>query len=423
MGPRGSDRRRRSANVRSVKTARNRRIYLAISIGGNLAFEIASVAIAWHVFTLHHRPLDLGLVGLTLFVPSFVFALPAGVVADRRNRLRLATFCGIVEAAAVFGLVAAVVAHVTALPAYLGILALIGTTRAFDTPAIRSILPSIIEAGEYVKTQAAFASLREFVRIGGPALGGVLVAFSVPLALATAGTLIFFSALGFGALRMTHAARPTAPPTISDAFGGLRFIASRPIVASAISLDLFAVLFGGATALLPAFADGIFHVGAQGLGAMRAAPAVGAALVAATIARRPIERRVGPTLLATVAIFGLATIAFAFARDFVLALLLLAIVGGSDMVSVVIRSGLVQLATPDGMRGRVNAVENVFIGASNELGEFESGTLAAFVGVVPAVAIGGIGTLAIIALWCAFVPALRNADRFLEVTQAEAGAG
>jgi len=406
-----------------VKTARNRRTYLAISLGGNLAFEIASVAIAWHVFTLHHRPLDLGLVGLALFLPSFVFALPAGVVADRRNRLRLATLCGIIEALAIFGLVAAVVAHVTALPVYLGILALVGTTRAFDTPAIRSILPSIVEPEEYVKTQAAFAGLREFVRIGGPALGGVLVAFSVPLALAVAGTLIFVCALGFGALRMTRAPRPTTPPTLADAFGGLRFIASRPIVASAISLDLFAVLFGGATALLPAFADGIFHVGAQGLGAMRAAPAVGAALVAAAIARRPIERRVGPTLLATVTIFGLATIAFAFARDFVLALVLLAIVGGSDMVSVVIRSGLVQLATPDAMRGRVNAVEAVFIGASNELGEFESGTLAAFVGVVPAVAIGGIGTLAVIALWCAFVPALRNADRFIEVTQAEAGAG
>ena len=409
-------------NRTTVKTARNRRFYLAISVGGNLAFEIQSVAIAWHVYALGHRPLDLGLVGLALFLPAFLFALPAGVFADRHDRLRIATVCGIVEATAIFGIVAAVVAGVTALPAYLAILFTIGTARAFDTPAVRSILPSLVEPADYVGTQAAFASVREFVRIGGPALGGLLVALSVPIALAVAGTLVLASALAFGALVVVRAPDRGAPPTWRDAFAGLRFIASRPIVAGAISLDLFAVLFGGATALLPAFASDVFHVGAQGLGAMRAAPAVGAAIVAAIIARRPLRRRVGATLLATVAVFGLATIAFACSRDYAISLALLAVVGGSDMVSVVIRSALVQLATPDAMRGRVNAVENVFIGASNELGEFESGTLAAFVGVVPSVAIGGFGTLAVIALWAAFVPALRRADRFEGALEASAGA-
>ncbi|MBD5656070.1 MAG: MFS transporter, partial [Candidatus Eremiobacteraeota bacterium] len=210
--------------------------------------------------------------------------------------------------------------------------------------------------------------------------------------------------------RVTHA----EPPQWRDAFEGLRFIASRPVIAGAISLDLFAVLFGGATALLPAFADTIFHVGPTGLGAMRSAPALGAAVVAAAIARRPLERHVGRTLLIAVAGFGLATIGFGIATNFVLSLALLVVVGGTDMVSVVIRSGLVQLATPNAMRGRVNAVENVFIGASNELGEFESGTLAGLIGVVPAVVAGGVGTLAVIALWGVFFPALRRADRIVE---------
>ena len=198
---------------------------------------------------------------------------------------------------------------------------------------------------------------------------------------------------------------PLEPPTLGDALAGLRFLHSRPVVAGAISLDLFAVLFGGATALLPAFADGIFHLGPTGLGILRSAPAAGAAAVAAYLARRAPERHVGTVLLASVAGFGLATIAFGISRNILLSLAMLAVVGGTDMVSVVIRNGLVQLGTPDAMRGRVNAVENVFIGASNELGAFESGTLAAFVGVVPSVVIGGLGTLVVIGLWSALFPA------------------
>lgn len=392
--------------------SRNRIAYLTISLALNLSSEIGGVAIAWHVYTLAHRPLDLGLVGLALFLPSFLFVLPAGIFADRHDRLRIATICAIVETAALGGLITIVIAHVTALPAYLAMLLVIGSARAFDAPAIRSILPALVSPDEYVRVAATYASLREFVRIGGPALGGLLVAVSVPLALASAAVMVSIAALTYPFVKLARAPRPLAPPTWHDAFGGLRFIRSQPIIAAAISLDLFAVLLGGATALLPAFASDIFHLGAQGLGALRAAPALGAAVVAAVIARRPLERHIGKTLLATVAVFGATTIAFAISRDFVLSLGLLAIVGGSDMVSVVIRSGLVQLATPDAMRGRVNAVENVFIGASNELGEFESGTLAAFVGVVPAVVIGGIGTLAVIAIWGACVPALRRADRF-----------
>jgi MFS family permease len=247
--------------------------------------------------------------------------------------------------------------------------------------------------------------------IVGPALGGVLVAVSTPIALAVAAT----GALASGALlRMLSIDRDVKrePPRLRDALGGLQFIRSRPVVLGAISLDLFAVLFGGATALLPAFADDVFHVGAQGLGALRSAPAVGAAVVAALIARWPLDRRIGPTLLVAVTLFGLATIAFGLSTNFIFSLAMLATAGGADMISVVIRNGLVQLGTPDAMRGRVNAVENVFIGASNELGEFESGTLASLIGIVGSVVAGGIGTIAVIALWALFFPSLRSADRF-----------
>ncbi len=401
-----------------MRSVRNRTLYIAGSACGNTAFQIQSVAIAWHVFMLAHRPLDLGLVGLALFLPSFVCALPAGVFADRHDRRRIVTAFGLVEAAATLALVAAIIAHVTAVPIYLAILLFIGTARAFDAPATRSLLPALVAPDDYVRTQAAFSSASALVRIGGPALGGLLVAVSTALALAVAATLLVAYAFLFGAVTMSPSLRSAAPPTWRDAFEGVRFVASRPVIAGALALDLFAVLFGGATALLPAFADGIFHVGSQGLGALRAAPAVGAALVAALLARRSLDRRVGSVLLATVAGFGLATIAFGLSRNFTLSLVLLAIIGATDMVSVVIRSGLVQLATPDAMRGRVNAVENIFIGASNELGEFESGTLAAFVGVVPAIVIGGVGTLAISALFWSLFPALRKADRFVEAAAA-----
>jgi len=392
--------------------ARNRPLFFAGMLSGNLSYQVQSVAVGWHVFLLEHKPFDLGLVGLALFLPTFAFALPAGVVSDRIDRRVVVMITGLCEAAAIAGFAAAVFLHVTTLAVYLAILFVVGSAQAFGTPATRSLLPTIVPASEYLRMQATFASLRQLAVIGGPALGGLLVAISTEVALGAAVTGTIASSLLLRLLRIERAL-DRQPPTLRDAFEGLRFIFSRKVVLAAISLDLFAVLFGGATALLPAFADGIFHVGPQGLGALRSAPAVGAALVAAFIARRPRQRRVGPTLLVTVTGFGLATIAFGLSQTFVLSLAMLALVGATDMVSVVIRNGLVQLSTPDAMRGRVNAVENVFIGASNEFGEFESGTLAALVGVVPSVVIGGIGTIVVIAAWAMLFPALRRADRFV----------
>ena len=379
-------------------------------LGDSIAYQIGSVAIAWHVYSLAHRPFDLGLVGLALFAPIFMLALPAGVFADRHDRRRIASVTALIEAACVSAFVVAVLRHVTSLGVYLAILTVIGAARGFGTPAVRALLPNIVAPQDYLRAQATYSSLRQITIIGGPAAGGALVALSTAFALGVSAAGLVVSAVLLGALHIERVVHEE-PPRLRDAFEGLHFIFSRPVVAGAISLDLFAVLFGGATALLPVFADDIFGLGPAGLGALRSAPAVGAAIVAAAIARWPIERHVGRTLLLAVAGFGVGTIAFGLSRNFALSLALLAFVGGCDMVSVVIRSGLVQLATPDPMRGRVNAVENVFIGASNELGEFESGTLAGLIGAVPAVVLGGVGTLAIIAFWSAAFPALRRADR------------
>ena len=396
-----------------MNPARNRLLFFIGMLSGDIAYQIQSVAVAWHVFTLHHRPFDLGLVGLALFLPTFAFALPAGVFADRHDRRTIVVGSAVLEAVCVAAFIAAVVAHVTALGIYLAVLTVIGVARAFGTPAERSLLPAIVPPDGYMRAQSTYAALREIAVIGGPAVGGALVAFATSLALGVSIVALVVFGIAIAALRLARVASDGPPPTWRDAFEGLHFVRGNPIVAGAISLDLFAVLFGGATALLPAFADGVFHAGAPGLGALRSAPAVGAALVAAWLARRPLRRHVGPTLLIAVAAFGVATIAFGLSRSFVLSLAMLAIAGGTDMVSVVIRSSLVQLSTPDAMRGRVNAVENVFIGASNQLGAFESGSLAALVGVVPSVVIGGAGTLAIIVLWATLFPALRRADRIV----------
>jgi MFS family permease len=386
-------------------------------LAGDLAYQIQSVAIAWHVFTLEHRAFDLGLVGLALFLPTFVLVLPAGVFSDRHDRRRIVAATACLEAVCVLAFVVAVREHVTALAPYLAVLAVIGSARAFGVPAERALLPNIVSQEAYQRVQAAYSSVRQLTVIGGPAVGGLLVALSTAIALEVSAVALIASAFTLGALQIVRVRREELPLSWREAFEGLRFVRSQPVLAGAISLDLFAVLFGGATALLPAFADGIFHAGPQGLGALRSAPAVGAALVAAWVTRRPLERHVGATLLIAVAGFGLATIGFGLSRSFVVSLILLAIAGGTDMVSVIIRNGLVQLNTPDVMRGRVNAVEAVFIGASNELGAFESGSLAAVVGLVPSVVLGGAATLVVIALWAGLFPPLRDADR-IDASQA-----
>jgi hypothetical protein len=291
----------------------------------------------------------------------------------------------------------------------LAAVALIGVAHSIGDPAERALLVGIVHSERFVRAQALTTSVRAVVTIAGPALGGVLIAVGLPLAFLAAAACYGLAALAFSVLSPRATPDGTLEP--GAAIEGIRFIFRQPVILGAISLDLFAVLFGGATALLPVYATQILHVGPVGFGALRSAPAVGAALVAAYLARRPIERRVGPLLMWCVAGFGVATIVFAVSRNFVLSLVALAATGGFDVVSVVIRNTLVQLDTPNAMRGRVSAIENIFIGASNQLGAFESGVLASLIGTVASVAIGGVGTLAVIALWAILFPALRSYDR------------
>jgi MFS family permease len=392
--------------------------YFIAFLSADVGYQVQSIAFAWHIFTLHHRPFDLGLVGLTLFLPAVLLVLVTGLFADRHDRKTIVVCSAVAEMLATLVFLALVIVHADRLWTYLATLLAIGIARAFAAPAERGLLIALVPASDYMRVAAAYSAVRGVVSISGPALGGALVALGTPTALSTSVALIAASIGGLAALRMP-ARRPAiadAPPTLHDALGGLRFIRAQPVILAAISLDLFAVLFGGATALLPAYADTILRAGPLGLGILRSAPAAGAALTAAYLARRPLRTNVGRTLLVAVAVFGVGTIVFGLSRSMGVSLAALAIVGAADMVSVVVRTGLVALGTPDAMRVRVLAVENVFIGASNELGEFESGTLAACIGIVPATVAGGVATLAVVGACIVVFPMLRRFDRFASMS-------
>jgi len=375
-----------------------------------MAFSIEDVAVSWQIFALRHNPLDLGLVGLVLFLPQLLLALPAGVLADRVDRRSICVVSTLAEAAGLLIFVALVIAHVQSLGIYLTAVAIIGIAHSIGIPAQRSLLANIVRSHHFVQAQAFSSSAGQLIVIAGPALGGALIAIGTQLAFGAAAIFYAIAAIAFAFLPTREVPVSEEPP-LEAALEGVRFIFARKTILGAISLDLFAVLFGGAVALLPAFATEILHVSSAGFGIMRAAPAFGAMLVAAYISRHPIHRNAGRLLFLCVAAFGVFTIVFGLSRNFWLSIFALACVGGFDMVSVVIRSALVQLNTPDAMRGRVGAVENIFIGASNELGAFESGGLAALIGVVPSVVAGGVATIAVIALWTVVFPSLRHFDR------------
>jgi MFS family permease len=364
------------------------------------------------VYAIHHRAFDLGLVGLAMFSPALLLVFVTGHAVDRYDRKAIIICAAIVEAACSLILAGFALGHVRDLVLTLAVVAVLGTARAFGNPAERTILVNIVGKAAYVKAQARYSSMREIVVIAGPAAGGALLAVSDATAFIVAAVLIFAALAGFALVRVPATQRPAGTEfDKKSALDGLRFIISRPIVLGAITLDLFAVLFGGASALLPVYAVQILHVGAFGFGMLRSAGGIGASAMAVVLSHRPPHRRVGRTLLTTVAGFGIATLVFAFSRNVWLSIAALATAGAFDMVSVVIRNGLVQLNTPDAMRGRVNAVESVFIGASNDLGAFESGTLAQFLGPVAAVAIGGVATLLVVAGAAVGFPALRASDR------------
>ncbi len=378
---------------------------------GNVGVQIAFLAISWHIFILTHQPFDLGLIGFTMFLPALIFAIPSGMIADRFDRRLVVTIGRAVEVACAAALLLLVTAGVTAVPLYLAIVAVLGCERALGQPSEKSYLRNIVDAERYLNAQATYASGREITTIVGPALGGMLIAISTSAAFAASIVLAIISAVAFAMLRVRHQLRAPEPQTWATALAGLAFIRSRPVILGAITLDLLAVLFGGATALMPVYAATILHIGPAGLGYLRSAPAIGAAAVAAIISRRPPRERVGKLSFLSAAGFGAATIVFGLSTNLVLSLAALVVLGAFDVVGGVLRNGFVQLNTPDAMRGRVTAVQSVFTTTSNELGAFESGSVAALIGTVPSVAGGGIATLLVTALCARVFPQLWHADR------------
>jgi MFS family permease len=389
------------------------RRYLTARFIASIATQVQTVAVGWQVFRATGDPFDLGLVALSQFLPFVLLILPAGHVADRydRRRIQLVTYVLLaVCAAALLGL--ALAGNIDTGPVF-AVMVLFGIARAFNHPVGQALLPNLAPIELFPRAVAVNSSLGQVATIAGPAIGGALVLFGEQVAFGLSLLLLVAAVILVAGLRgggRTEAS--TEPVSWAALLTGVNFVRSRPIVLGSISLDLFAVLFGGAEALLPIYAGEILDVGPVGLGIMRAAPAVGAGVLAAVVAVRPIRRNVGRWMFGGVIVFGIATMLFGVSTSFPLSVAALIVMGAGDMVSVYIRHLLVQLETPDAIRGRVSAVNSVFIGASNELGEFESGITASWWGIVPAVVVGGAATLAVAAAWTRAFPVLRRLDRF-----------
>ena len=383
-----------------------------------VALEMQSVAVGWQVYEITKRPLDLGYVGLAQFLPGFVLFLFAGHAADLYDRRKLLMWCY-----AGFALCSALLLAINwraprSVHAIYVVLVLLGIFRCFNWPAGRALLPQLVPAEHFSNAVAWSASSFQIATIAGPAIGGIAYAlFRGPQGVyAIAVTISILATI----LTLRLHPQPSSPQeelaekepvTLRTVLAGFSFLWEKKLILGSISLDMFAVLLGGAVALLPVYARTILHTGPWGLGLLRSAPGVGAALMAIVVAHRPIRRRAGLTMLLSVAAFGVFTIVFGISHSLIVSLVALFLLGASDMVSIIIRAMLVQVATPDEMRGRVNAVDMLFIGVSNELGEFESGVTAQWFGTVPAVVLGGVGTLLVIAAWAWLFPELREADQ------------
>jgi MFS family permease len=381
-----------------------------------VALEMQSVAVGWQVYEITRRPLDLGYVGLAQFAPGFVLFLFAGHAADLFDRRKLLMWCY-----AGNGLCSALLLGISwraphSVHLIYVVLVLVGVCRSFSFPVSRAILPHLVPEEHFANAVAWNASTFQLSTIAGPALGGIAYAlfrgphavYALAVSVSILAVILTFRIHPLPASPQKSAREPISLRTV---LAGFRFIGRKKLILGSISLDMFAVLLGGAVALLPVYAKEILHTGPWGLGLLRSAPGVGAALMAIVVAHRPIRRRAGLTMLLAVAGFGVFTIGFGISHSLVLSIVALFLTGAADMVSVIIRATLIQVATPDDMRGRVNAVDMMFIGVSNELGEFESGLTAQWFGVVPAVVLGGVGTLVVIATWAWLFPELRNADQ------------
>jgi MFS family permease len=373
--------------------------------------EMQAVAVGWQVYEITKRPVDLGFVGLAQFLPGILLFPISGHASDRFERRTVLSACYAGYAVCFALLLALAHRGVHSIAEIYVVLVLVGVVRSFNGTASRSILPQLVSAEHFPNAVAWNASIFQAATILGPSFGGIVYAASRgPSAVYAIATLTAILAMiSTFRIKPETQARPREPMTFKTVFAGLRYIWSRKLILGAISLDLFAVLLGGATALLPVYAREILHTGPWGLGLLRTAPGAGAALMAVLLAHRPLRGKSGPILLWAVAGFGVLTIIFGLSRSLTVSLIALLLLGASDMISVIIRATFTLMSTPDEMRGRVNAVDMIFIGTSNEFGQFESGVTAQWFGTVPAVVLGGIGTLVVIALWTWWFPELRNA--------------
>ena len=387
-------------------------------VAGTTANQMLMVAVGWQMYDLTGSAWDLGLIGLYQFAPALLLSLWAGHVADRHHRGRIVAVSLAVQCVSALVLMNASSAHWASRELLLAVSLLLGAARAFQMTAQQALTPSLVPASLLQRATAFSATATQAATIGGPALGGLIFVAGVHVVYATIAVLLAIGCVLMLRLRYRHIPPPPEPTSLKTLLAGVRFIWHHKVMMGAISLDLFAVLLGGATALWPMFARDILQVGPEGLGLLRAAPAAGAVAVSIVLSRWPLRARVGRSLLISVAVFGISTVVFGLSTSFYLSLAALAVSGGADMVSVVIRMTLVQMETPDAMRGRVGAVNSVFIGASNQLGEFESGATAALMGPVGSVVAGGIGTILIAVSWRRLFPALALRDK-LEVDRAD----
>jgi len=405
--------------VRALLANRRYTLYLVSRVSLIVATQMLSVAVGWQVYEITGQALALGFSGLALFLPGFLLALPGGHLADRHDRRRILIVChlGVTLSAATLAIISQSGAR--NLASIYTVLVVLGAIRAFSGSAGQALMPNLVEKTQLERAVAFGSSCWQLAMIAGPSLGGVLYAAtgraSVVYAVCSAMAFIaLVSVIAIGHDPANARPRPTGRASWGELLAGIRYVWSNKPILGAISLDLFAVLLGGAVALLPIFARDLLHIGPWGLGVLRSAPAIGAATTAFSLAWFPLRRRAGVTMLACVFLFGLATIAFGLSRTFAISLAALLCLGAFDMFSVVVRSTLIQLRTPDAMRGRVSAVNMVFIGASNELGEFESGVTAAWLGPELAVLVGGIGTCLVVLIWAALFPELRKVDKLTE---------
>jgi len=391
---------------------RNLSFYLSARFLGTLAVQMQSVAVGWQVYQITGSLFDLGLIGLAQFAPFLVLILWAGHVADRHDRRKIIVFCMLTQLLVSALLLAFTFSGSKVVWPVFAVLVLFGSARAFMMPASQAVLRNLVPDKDFGQAVALSSSTFHVAVIAGPVLGGLLYVFGPVFVYSVSAALLLVSVILMASAKSAPQARSTAPVSWHTLLEGLRFVWSRPIVLGAISLDLFAVLFGGATALLPAYAHDVLHAGPTALGWLRTAPGAGAALCSIALAFFPLRRHVGAWMFGGVAVFGLAVLTLGFTDRFPVALAALFVLGAGDMVSVYVRHLLVQYETPDEIRGRVSAVNSVFIGASNELGEFESGIAAGWLGLTRAILLGGAATLAVTGLWAVLFPVLSKMDRF-----------